>query len=526
VNDEDASRVLPVLESLLKNLDLDRSFRIWAAQVMGRGFVMCGLTSGGNKKARQTQVAIPVSKEGFPGLGAVSSYTSIVRHLTNLLWTSDYPATSFAENTLQLIFSNMSHSGERGVLEPDFDGTLVRDMSFMNCPCPTTPLSLAPSTSDAKREDFPDPRSQAQHWAGELLAQISDAAASDPVLNFLKPLINAIPESADALLPYSVHLILLGEFDSRQVFRERLSEMFSEILSPGVQPLNPARPLVLKTLLYLRKCQLPQESNMAQRNYWLEVDLHHAAMAASDCQMWHAALLFLELHQSQAQLQTGRSSRRSHIMIEGIPTEVISKIYENVDDPDFFYGKHQTYDLQSVISKLGHEGASQKSLSFSSAMLDSQLRVNEQAAALGPVAQATASTLSAANMQGISEAVRQHYEVFQKSPSVDSRPAEGRWDLLAPNESTPSSMGLLALFRGMHNISNKESFLMELDRSLLDVGVAIKADSAGRSQSHRLYSSLAVLAEARQTLGATSAEGLESACAALAARNKNFKLAE
>ncbi|OCT45322.1 Serine/threonine-protein kinase tel1 [Cladophialophora carrionii] len=522
-NDEDASRVFPVLESLLRNLELDRPFRIWAAQVMGRGFVMRGLSSGGNKKSRQMQVAIPMSKEGFPGFEAVSSYTSIVRHLTNLLWTSDYPATSFAENTLQLIFSTISHSGERGLLDPDFDRTIVQDMSFTNCPCPTTLLARALSASDIKREGSHDPRLQAQHWAADLLAQISDAAAGDPVLNVLKPLINAIPESAEALLPQSVHLILLSEFDSRQAFREKLSEMFSDILSSAVQQPSPACPLVLKTLLYLRKCQLPRETNMAQRNSWLEVDLHHAAMAASACQMWHEALLFLELHQSQARLQTGRSSRKSLVMTEGIPIEIISKIYDNVDDPDFFYGKHQTYDLQSVISKLGHEGASQKSLSFRSAMLDSQLRVNEQTAALGSVALATASSLSAANMQGISEAVRQHYDVSQKGACADSGSAQDRWDLLPPSESTSSSVGLLSLFRGMHNISNKDSFLMELDRLLLDVGVAIKAVSGSRSHSHRLYSNLAVLAEARQTLGATSMDGLESACAALAARNKNLR---
>ncbi|EXJ56061.1 hypothetical protein A1O7_08992 [Cladophialophora yegresii CBS 114405] len=524
-NDGDASRVFPVLESLLRDLELNQPFRMWAAQVMGRGFVMRGLSSGGNKKARQMRVATPISREGFPDFEAVSSYTSIVRHLTNLLWTSDYPATSFAENTLQLIFSNMSQSGKRGFLDPEFDRTLVQDMSFTHCPCPTTLLSRDLSASDNKHEGSWDPRLQAQHWAAELLAQISDAAARDPVLNVLKPLINAIPESAETLLPQSVHLVLLSEFDSRQDFRERLSVMFSDILSPGVQQPSPARPLVLKTLLYLRKCKLPRETNMAQRSSWLEVDLHHAAMAASDCQMWHEALLFLELHHSQAQLQTGRSSRSSLVMTEGIPIEVISKIYENVDDPDFFYGKHQTYDLQSVISKLGHEGASQKSLSFRSAMLDSQLRVTEQTAALGSVALATASSLSAANMQGVSEAVRQHYEVFQKGASADNGSAQDRWDLLSSSESTSSSVGLLSLFHDMHNISNKDSFLLELDQLLFDVSVAIKAESANRSHSHRLYSNLAVLAEARQTLGATSVDSLESACAAFAARNENLKLA-
>ncbi len=525
-NDEDASRVFHVLGKLMKTLRVDQSFCVWAAQVIGRGFVMRGLTLGSDDKTHQVNPEMPTSEKGFPGFEKVSSYTSMVRHLVGLLWTSDQSASTCAENTLQSIFSKLSQFHAEGFLEDHFDKSLTQDLSFTSWPCPAVPLSLASSASVGQAVTAQDSHLQAQQWAAGLLSDISDAAANDPVLGFLKPLINAIPESAEVLLPYGVHLVLFNELDSRQVFRERLLKTFSDILSPENSSTEPARPLVLRTLLYLRKCRLPNENHMAQRNAWLEVDLSHAAMAASNCQMWHEALLFLELHHSQAQLQTGRSSRRSFVMTDTVPPEVVSGIYENVDDLDFFYGKHQTHDLQSVMSKIGHEGASQKSLSFHSALLDSQLKVHEHEASTSDVARTTALTLSAANMQGISEAVSQHYKGFHKNGPTVNPAAQDHWDLLQPSDTPSSSTSLISLFQSMHRISSKESLVVEMDKSLFNISTAIKADSMNKANALQLYLKLAVLAEARQIVGATSTTALESTCAALAARNRNVNLAE
>lgn len=521
--DDDASRVLPILQGLLRNLELDSTFRIWAAQAMGRGFVMRGLASGARNVAYEQESTGQIPKDG---LKAIASYTSIVRHLVDLLWTSEYPASTLAENTLQLIFTELTGLDARDFLAADFPTKLVQDLSFSLYPCPTAPVSFSSSPPDEENRGSDAFQRRTNGWASQVLVQISEAAPNDPVLRCLAPLIKAIPDSAGVMLPYAVHLILLGEINSHQIFRENLSQKFSEVLSPSSNSQKHAQRLILKTLLYLRKCGLPNEANMAQRNTWLEVDLGNAAMAASELQMWHEALLFLELHYSQAQLQTGRSSRRSAIMTDGVPVDVISKIYERVDDPDFFYGKHQTYDLQSVINKMSHEGASQKSLSFQSAMLDSQLRITEQETILGEVASTTALTLSAANMQGISEAVRQHYEVFQKSTSAKNDLSSAQWDLLSSSDSSPSSPSLVTLFRIMHNTSNKEILLEELDSLLLDTVRTFRLQDPTQDNASRIRSKFAILAEARQIVGARTVEDLESISTAIAERNKSTKLAE
>ena len=191
-----------------------------------------------------------------------------------------------------------------------------------------------------------------------------------------------------------------------------------------------------------------------------------------------------------------------------------------------FTASIKNYDLQSVLGKMSHEGASQKSLSFHSAMLDSQLRMNEQEPTLLEVARTTAFTLSAANMQGISEAVKQQYEGFQKSSGAEERHSLAKWDLLSPVNSSPFSAALLTLFRSMQHTSSKSSVAQKLDVQLLEIGDALKVDMPDRKHAGRIYSSLAVLAEARQIVGATSSEGLESVCAMILARNQKLKLAK
>ena len=181
--------------------------------------------------------------------------------------------------------------------------------------------------------------------------------------------------------------------------------------------------------------------------------------------MWHEALLLLELHHSSFLLQSARSSRRSFSTPNAVANEIVSKIYENVDDMDFFYGKHEDFNLHSVISKMSHEGASHKSLSFHSAMLDAQAKISRPERELSMTAQATAASLSAANMQGISDAVKQYHESFDKTSSTST---DGdQWNILPPDEYSAPLTSLTYLFRSMHSISNKEILTREIDQSVV-----------------------------------------------------------
>ncbi|EXJ84111.1 hypothetical protein A1O3_04778 [Capronia epimyces CBS 606.96] len=518
-DDLEAARFSPTLISILKRLPLDEAFRIWAAQGIGRGYITRGLHLNINEILRAGQSMVSLTGHD---LDAMASYTGIVRYLSDLLWKADFTTSTVAESTLQLIFSSLNPATEQALLDPAFDRNLVNGLRFHTFPCP--PIRASSYLALEKGLDTPSSillSDQPRKWAAVLLQRICQESADDPVLAFVDPLIAAIPDCVDILFPYAVHIALHSELHRAQAFKESLSQSFSQALCMEGQSTKQAQQLILRTILYLRECKIPNEDNNAQRNLWLDIDFGEAAIAAANCQMWHEALLFLELQNSQAQLQTGRSSRRSMNMTESVPLEVVSRIYENVDDPDFFYGKHEEFDLQSVVHKLTHEGASQKSLSFQSAMLDSQLRMSDQDSDFSTVAQRTASTLSTANMQGISEAVRQYYEGLGNMSQLTGE----RWDVLPRKEPVGYPTSVPDLLSGMLSTPNTAALGQELDRSLLEVVDLMTTELVDKDLTSKLLSHMAVLAEVKQTVGASTAKSLETIISAIEARNEKTKFA-
>ncbi|KAK5232793.1 Serine/threonine-protein kinase tel1 [Exophiala xenobiotica] len=527
-HDGDAKQFSPILKTILRRLKLNQSFRIWAAEVIGRGHIMQGLTFNTRSEKSRNYPSDITSVE--QDQDAIHSYTSIVEYLQDLVWRSDFSPSTFAERTLQLIFSGLSEKDIDVVFQPKVDRDFIGQLKFKRFPCPAIAYPRY-SDNDAAYQLQGHESSCRGHetWATNILGDICEAAARDPVLGFLKPLTHVLPASADILLPYAAHLILLNEANAQPIFKERLSQEFAKLLLPEAKPNQKARQLALKALLYLQRCRYPNEPNLSARYSWLDVDFGDAAVAAADCQMWHEALLLLELHQSQSQLQAGRSSRRSFAMSSAAPSEVISRIYENVDDPDFFYGKQEDFDLAAVIGKMSHEGASQKSLSFHSAMLDSQIKLHSQDQSLAVVAQMTAATLSAANMRGISEAVKQHYDSVGSIASGQNESGlqlGELWDVQPADNRMVSSKSMDFFLRDLHNSSNKESVILDMDRSLLSHVDDIKNQASDKTRTSNVLSQLAALAEVKQILKSKRPEDLEAAWAAIEARDDKVKLAE
>lgn len=520
-DDRDAAKFSRILKNVIRRLGLNQSFLLWATEAIGRGHIMQGLifNASSEKSVDYPSETTPVGQDQ----GAIHSYTAILRYLADLVWKSGLLESAFAERTLQLVFSALDETSQDAVLQPDFKRSFVHELRFKHIPCPSIRHARNLETSSTVSQGHGT-------WAANLLKDMCVTAAHDPVLSFLQPLIAAVPSSADILLPYTVHLILLHEVNGQQAWKGQLSQEFAKVLSTSTEPWRKACRITLKTLLYLQRCRHPNESNLAQRGSWLELDFGDAAVAATECQMWHEALLLSELQHSQAQLQSGRSSRKSFTTTNGIPDHIISKIYENVDDPDFFYGKREDLDLTAVISKLSHEGASQKSLSFHSAMLDSQLRISKRQESLTHLARLTASSLSSANMEGISEAVRKQYD------SVDSVPSKKRtldpslsgqgWDVQPAEEQALSSSSITSFLRSLRSNLNREILVSEIDNSFLALGTALMSGLSDKNRTSDILSRLAVFAETKQIILSTTAEGLELVWAAIEERNKRTKLAE
>lgn len=534
-----ALRSCIVLNSAIKTVNTNENFRIWAASAIGRGYLMHGMANNclgsphedfqlatftgsnpGKDKIRQDRL-----KEDM-----VSSYTSIIDVLIDLLWRSDLVAAAFAEKTLQLISSNIAMQHEGDILAKHFDRNIFADLRFETFTCPPIGLSKDQEISTTIQDTDGRQSRHSNNWAADQLRDLCSETMDDPVLRHILPLISEVPKVANTFFPYAVHVILAGDSRVRQNSRDRLSHAFSSILHNEGGNAGEARPLVLRTILYLRTRFYVNETTMAQRNTWLDIDYPQAVVAATECSMFHEALLFLEIHNSQARLQGGRSSRKSlGALLSSVSHAVETSIYENVDDLDFFYGKHEDSDLHSVLAKLAHEGANQKALSFQSALLDSHLSI-AGIGGLGETVNATAVALQSANMHGISEAVKRYYD----NPEQQSQLAEAtdpftsftQWDIMSSNELPGHSGTIEALFKTMNQASSKASLEAMVDRSLLDSIAQLTSVTAGRAHTNALLSRLAILAEARQVLTADTQQELDSIWKCIIARDKQIQLAE
>lgn len=539
VDDLTALRSCMVLNNALKSINTNEDFRVWAASAIGRGYLMHGmmnnclesphtdfeLTTLTGSKPDKAKTREDLLREDM-----VSSYTSILDLLIDLLWRSDVVAAAFAEKTLQLISSNIAEQQEGDILAKNFDRSIFVELRFQTFPCPTIPQSRYQAAASTNQDNGSRRSRDSDKWAADLLRGLCSDAMDDPVLRHIVPLISEVPSVANTFFPYAVHVILAGEPKLGQRSRDQLSQAFSSVLKKEIKEHEEARPLVLRTILYLRTRYLVNETTMAQRNSWLDVDFTQAVIAATECQMFHEALLFLEIHHSQARLQGGRSSRKSFVsLLSSVSHAIETSIYENVDDLDFFYGKHADSDLHSVLAKLAHEGASQKALSFQSALLDSHLSI-EGADGLSETASVTALALKSANMHGVAEAVKQYYDNpdqrFQVVQADNTFPSMTQWDLMPSNDVPGRSSDIGALFRNMHQAPSKTGLESALDQSMLDLVARLTSGTAGRAKANTILSSLAVLAEARQVLTANTQQEVDSVWKCVIARDKQIQLAE
>jgi iron only hydrogenase large subunit-like protein len=141
----------------------------------------------------------------------------------------------------------------------------------------------------------------------------------------------------------------------------------------------------------------------------------------------------------------------------------------------------------------------------------------------------TAATLSAANMRGISEAVKQHFDSVGSiaSGQNESGLQHGElWDVQPADNRMVSSKSMDFFLRDLHNSSNKESVILGMDRSLLSHVDDIKNQASDKTRTSNVLSQLAALAEVKQILKSKRPEDLEAAWAAIEARDDQVKLAE
>ncbi|RYP41466.1 hypothetical protein DL767_000971 [Monosporascus sp. MG133] len=351
---------------------LSDEYLAWAGRVVGRAFAASGYIDQDLLRESELSQIRKVS------LGEFASESGILNLLQSLTTESDGRTSGLAESALRTIISEATSEDVNDLLaacQKVLSNQILvsSDWAPYRAP-PSDNLPVTPVLEDQvfSKEAFEDVK-----WVQHITVYLVQAFPASIILHALSPILDSIIGFAQKAFPYILHLVLLFERDGHQSVRRRLSAVLQAWFQLDSQVAVENMTLLMNAILYLRTQRLPGESSIADRSQWLDIDLPSVAAAATKCGMFKTALLFVELANSE----TSRASRRSSAIRAQESTELLMKIFENIDDPDTYYGLSQTSSLSNVLARLEYEKDGSKSLAFRGAQYDSHIRRRDTQAA-------------------------------------------------------------------------------------------------------------------------------------------------
>ncbi|KAM3430198.1 hypothetical protein MY4824_007804 [Beauveria thailandica] len=425
--------------------DLSTNYLSWAGRAVGRAFAASGDIPEGI--VAESDVATFRKIASGPN-GSEMGLLSLLQSLTS---NSDTVTAGLAESALRAAIS-------RAMLQDDEPLLVACQRSLAEPLYLTCQWSLyrSPPSENKKSQPSQDEQSiwnseiTCENWLSDLSVLISNSVPDSILLSVLSPVLNKVKGFAEKAFPFIVHLVLLFQLEQQQKMKRSISTALKAWLRPNTDSARSRVALLINTLLYLRTQEYPKESSISDRLHWLEIDYSMAAAAATNCGMFKTALLFAEL----ASIETGRQSRRASAARENDLNSTLLSVFENIDDPDAYYGLPEEATLSNVLSRITYENDGMKSVAFLGAQFDSHIRLQSGSNTVD--AQALVSTLSSLGLSGLSHSLQQTHQTVDTSPASTENTFKAaqrleRWNLPAPTDSESLAVTTYKAYQAIHN---------------------------------------------------------------------------
>lgn len=431
---------------------LSDEFLAWAGRVIGRSFAASGHVNEGILKESD------LSKSARLSTGDYDSELALVNLVQSLTTDSDSRTAGLAESALRLVVTEAAIEGDHhltAACQKMVSAQLLAASSWNPYRAPPSDNSVAATIP----EDvvFSADAFETTSWSQSLAVHLADSVPGDILLSSLSALLQNVKGFASQAFPFLLHLVLFHERDKHNTVRKKISaaarHWFKQTSPVALQNTK----TLLNAILYLRTQKIPGESSIAGRTQWLDVDFSLASEAATKSGMSKTALLLTEI--SNSELAASRSSRRSSAARVQDNTELLLEVFENIDDPDAYYGLSQTATLDSVLGRIEYEKDGNKSLAFRGAQFDSNLRRDVTASRLD--SQSLVGTLNNVGLTGIAHSLLQtQTNLDSSSNTVDSTFSTARrlemWDLPAPETTLCPSVILYKAYQGCNQADTFE----------------------------------------------------------------------
>ena len=456
--DQEAQLYAPTVWDTCRDAVHGLEYLLWAGRVLGRAYCGSGLVE--SSMLREIRFEHPEKTPSNSHSKTDSgSRSGIIRTLANMIFINDRKIVGLAEITLQRVLSRAEGTELLFDYSRVLPTSLWNSLQWQNFPCPTKPprSGIVTKPLESIIGDF---ALAYDVWTQQLCIALVSVVEGDPLLSELRLILNAVPILSERVFIHLLHLVLLQEFDKKQRVRRVISNALPLWFSNYHSNTDRQIKLLLKAIIYLRSQPLPREKTKADRSQWLEFDHKEAAEVATKCQMFKTALLLLEVSLSEVARATRRVSEKRIQQ----PSDLLLRIYQNLEDRDSFYGIEQPSSLQSMMARLDYENAGFKSLSFRGAYYDSQIKrmaAPDQASEEGII-----KVLDTLELNGISQSLLSNLNnAGSTSNDAMLRTARKleRWDIAIPLQyQTPAAI-VFKVFQDVHSATSMEAVAQSLN---------------------------------------------------------------
>ncbi|GJC90958.1 serine/threonine-protein kinase TEL1 [Colletotrichum liriopes] len=502
-NDEEALRHSGLVWKSCNALALSDEYLAWAGRVVGRSFAASGEIQ--SELLEESEL----SRYNSLAPGANDSEQALLNLLQQLTQSKESDIAGLAESALRAVVSEAAAQGDEALLvaaQRTLTEALCLASAWDQYRTPPSDFVLSQTVPDS--QVFFRDHVESSNWVQQLAVHLAQSVPEYIILIALVPILKNVKGFAQDSFPFVVHLALYSQLDKQQLIKRNLSEAAREWLKIQDDAAQTNQKQLINTILYLRTQSLPKESSIADRVSWLDIDFTTAAAAACRCGMHKTALLFTEIAASQ----TTRVSRRSSAVRDEDSTEILLSIFENIDDPDAYYGLPQSADLSSVLARLEYEKDGSKSLAFRGAQYDSHIRRRNPASQLD--SQCLVRALGTLGLAGLSHSLLQ----TQQSPDGDAASLESTfqtarrlelWNLPVPATADNCSVTIYKAYQNVQHASGEAAVrnaiydgFSQTMRSLVNRGL-----NAAKLRQH--LGALAVLTELDDVVNVTDFSELE-----------------
>lgn len=513
-SDADSRTHGPMVWKSCRAVDSSKEYLTWAGRVVGKSFA----ASGDVPLDLLRESLLPAYLKMTTKHG--DSINGVLRLLANLTTSDNSSHAGLAESAVRRIVSIAIATEDQDLIADcgrSLPETLSRSSDWSH-------YSTPPTDHGCKRNLGPDAfdteKFESTTWARHLSIALVESLQGNAVLSGLTPIFEEVDGFAEQSLPFIAHLVLAEELDGQRKMRQSLSTAAKEWLQSKSPHSAENLQLLINVILYLRSRSYPNEISIVDRARWLDVDASVAAEAALRCGMFKVALMFAELASSEP----SRSSRRSSAVREGEDqSELLLAIFENIDDPDAYYGLERPASLANVLSRLEYEKEGGKSLAFRGAQYDSHVRARDPCSERD--GQSLVEILSGLGLAGLSDSLLQTHQLHDESAAslnttfTTARRLE-KWNLPAPPALENHAAISYRAYQSIHKAIEISPAFTAIRDGLATTMKRLVTKNLKASALRQYLGTLAALSELDDILGITESSDLEKVLADFEERSK------